>query len=206
MRKLYCMLMACSLIFVMSGCGQTQEPMHEQPASVEPIADDESPETPISGNPAGSVEAVPSQVGRVESDPSRAGSADSDDKKEPEGSETTVESSYSFDFETKTVMLNSGYEMPIYGLGTYSLTGEVCVDSVSAALDRGVRLIDTAYMYHNEESVGEAIRNSGIPREEIFVITKLYPNQFSDPEAAIEAALDKLDIEYIDARVIIGLS
>lgn len=44
--------------------------------------------------------------------------------------------------------------MPIYGLGTYSLTGETCVDSVTAALDSGVRLIDTAYMYHNEESVG----------------------------------------------------
>lgn len=50
----------------------------------------------------------------------------------------------------KTVMLNSGYEMPVYGLGTYSLTGETCVDSVTAALNSGVRLIDTAYMYHND--------------------------------------------------------
>ncbi len=107
-----------------------------------------------------------------------------------------------FNFETKTVMLSSGYEMPIYGLGTYSLTGETCVDSVTAALDRGVRLIDTAYMYHNEESVGEAVRNSGIPREEIFVITKLYPNQFADPEAAIEEALEKLNIEYIDMMLL----
>ena len=55
-----------------------------------------------------------------------------------------------FNFETKTVMLNSGYEMPIYGLGTYSLTGKTCVDSVTAALNSGVRLIDTAYMYHND--------------------------------------------------------
>lgn len=140
MRKLFCMVLACFLIFVMSGCGQTQEPMHEQLASVEPIADDELPEIPKSGDLAGN----------VEFDPSQAGSVDSDDKEETEGSETTMESSYSFDFETKTVMLNSGYEMPIYGLGTYSLTGEVCVDSVSAALDRGVRLIDTAYMYHND--------------------------------------------------------
>ena len=107
-----------------------------------------------------------------------------------------------FNFETKTVMLNSGYEMPIYGLGTYSLTGETCVDSVTAALNSGVRLIDTAYMYHNEESVGEAVRNSGIPREEIFVITKLYPNQFANPEAAIDEALAKLDIEYIDMMLL----
>ncbi|MEY8390500.1 aldo/keto reductase [Lachnospiraceae bacterium 45-W7] len=108
----------------------------------------------------------------------------------------------SFNFETKTVMLNSGYEMPVYGIGTYSLTGEVCVDSITAALGSGVRLIDTAYMYHNEESVGEAVRNSGIPREEIFVITKLYPNQFSDPEAAIEEALNRLDIGYIDMMLL----
>lgn len=107
-----------------------------------------------------------------------------------------------FNFDTKTVMLNSGYEMPIYGIGTYSLTDEVCVDSVTTALNNGVRLIDTAYMYHNEKSVGEAVRNSGIPREEIFVITKLYPNQYSDPEAAIDEALEKLDIGYIDMMLL----
>lgn len=86
--------------------------------------------------------------------------------------------------------------MPINGIGTYSLLDEVCVESVSAALRSGVRLIDTAYMYHNEESVGEAVRNSGIPREEVFVTTKLYPSQFADPEAAIDEAMESwiLDI------------
>ena len=127
-------------------------------------------------------------------------------KKEENKSESMEENhlknNIEFDFETKTVTLNSGYEMPIYGLGTYSLTCEECVRSVTAALENGVRLIDTAYMYHNEESVGEAVRNSGIPREEIFVITKLYPNQFSDPETAIEQALEKLDIEYIDMMLL----
>ena len=107
-----------------------------------------------------------------------------------------------FNFETKTVMLNSGYEMPINGIGTYSLQDETCVDAVSEALRRGARLIDTAYMYHNEESVGQAVRESGIPREEIFVITKLYPNQFSDASAAIEEALQKLDISYIDMMLL----
>lgn len=103
-----------------------------------------------------------------------------------------------FDFGTKTVTLNSGYKMPLNGIGTYSLTGNICVSSVSEALKRGVRLIDTAYMYHNEAEVGEAVRNSGIPRSEIFVITKLYPNQFSEPEKAIDEALEKLGIQYID--------
>ena len=108
----------------------------------------------------------------------------------------------SFDFEKKTVKLNSGYEMPLNGIGTYSLEGNTCVNSVSEALKRGVRLVDTAYMYHNEKEVGEAVRNSGVPREEIFVITKLYPNQFSEPEKAIDEALKKLDIEYIDMMLL----
>lgn len=107
-----------------------------------------------------------------------------------------------FDFETKTVMLNSGYDMPINGIGTYSLLDDVCVTSVSEALNCGVRLIDTAYMYHNEAEVGEAVRNSGIPRGEIFVTTKLYPNQYENAADAIEEALEKLDIEYIDLMLL----
>ena len=107
-----------------------------------------------------------------------------------------------FDFEKKTVMLNSGYPMPLNGIGTYSLTGDTCVTSVSEALKRGVRLIDTAYMYHNEEEVGRAVRESGIPREDIFVITKLYPNQFAEPEKAIKEALEKLNLGYNDMMLL----
>lgn len=107
-----------------------------------------------------------------------------------------------FNFMTKTVILNSGYEMPINGLGTYSLHGEECINAVTAALNSGVRLIDTAHAYGNEEEIGEAIRASSVPREEIFVITKLYPDQFSHPQAAIEEALEKLDIGYIDMMLL----
>ena len=107
-----------------------------------------------------------------------------------------------FNFETRTVTLNSGYEMPLNGIGTYSLTGNVAYDSIRSALDSGVRLIDTAYMYGNEEEIGRAIRDSGIPREEIFVITKIYPSQFDDPESAIEMALEKLYIDYIDMMLL----
>ena len=107
-----------------------------------------------------------------------------------------------FDFENRTVLLNSGYTMPILGLGTYALDHDTCVNSVMALLESGGRLIDTAYMYGNEYAVGEGVRRGieeyGIPREDIFVITKIYPNQFSDPEAAIDMALQKLDIGYID--------
>lgn len=114
------------------------------------------------------------------------------------GAEENSKTTGVFNFETKTVMLNSGYEMPILGLGTYSLTGDTCVNSVVAELQSGGRLIDTAYMYHNEESVGRGVRESGIPREEIFIETKLYPSQFSDAENAIDEALEKLGVDYID--------
>lgn len=112
-----------------------------------------------------------------------------------------------FDFESKSVLLNSGYSMPINGLGTYSLLDDTCVESVKTALKDGVRLIDTAYMYKNEAEVGQAIRESmeelGIQREDIFVITKLYPGeQYENPERAIEDALDKLDIGYIDMMLL----
>ncbi len=107
-----------------------------------------------------------------------------------------------FDFNSKTVMLNSGYEMPIMGLGTYSLLDDTCVESVKAELQSGGRLIDTAYMYHNEEAVGKGIKESGVPREEIFVETKLYPNQYDDAANAIDEALKKLDVDYIDLMLL----
>ena len=111
-----------------------------------------------------------------------------------------------FDFENRKVRLNSGYDMPILGLGTYALDHDTCVNSVMALLESGGRLIDTAYMYGNEEAVGEGVRRGmeeyGIPREDIFVITKIYPNQFSDPEAAIDMALEKLGIGYIDMMLL----
>ena len=111
-----------------------------------------------------------------------------------------------FDFETKTVLLNSGYKMPILGLGTYALDYDTCVNSVKTLLQNGGRLIDTAYMYGNEDAVGEGVRQAmaeyGIAREEIFVITKIYPNQFHDPEAAIDMALNKLDIGHIDMMLL----
>lgn len=107
-----------------------------------------------------------------------------------------------FNFETRTVKLNSGYEMPLNGIGTYSLTGNTCYDAITSALNSGVRLIDTAYMYSNEEEIGKAIKDSNVPREEIFIITKLYPNQFDDPESAIEMAFEKLNVDYIDMMLL----
>ncbi len=112
-----------------------------------------------------------------------------------------------FDFGTRTVMLNSGYEMPINGLGTYSPHGNECINSVKAALSNGVRLIDTASAYENEEEVGQATREAIdegiIQREEVFVITKIYPgSEMENPEQAIQACLDRLDIGYVDMMLL----
>ncbi len=103
-----------------------------------------------------------------------------------------------FDFESRTVTLNSGYKMPLNGLGTYSLLNDKCINSVSIALQNGYRLIDSAHIYNNEESVGEGIRMSLIPRKEVFITTKLYMNQYKNAKIAIDEALEKLNVDYID--------
>lgn len=112
-----------------------------------------------------------------------------------------------FNFETKTVMLNSGYEMPINGIGTYSLHGDTCINAIKSALSSGVRLIDTASAYGNEQEVGQAIREAideGIvKREDIFVTTKIYPgSEMENPEQSIQACLDRLNISYVDMMLL----
>ncbi len=108
-----------------------------------------------------------------------------------------------FDLERRTVLLNSGYEMPVNGLGTYSLHGDVCIDAVKSALASGVRLIDTASAYGNEEEIGQAIREAisegTVRREDVFVTTKIYPgDEMEAPEQSIQSCLDRLGLEYVD--------
>jgi diketogulonate reductase-like aldo/keto reductase len=100
------------------------------------------------------------------------------------------------------ITLSSGYTMPVLGLGTYSLHGDECINAILSAIKLGYRKFDTATFYGNEEEVGEAIRRSGVPREEFFICTKLYPNEFGHAEEAIEASLAKLDIGYVDLMLL----
>ncbi len=101
--------------------------------------------------------------------------------------------------------LNNGVEMPWFGLGVYKAEeGDEVVRSVRTALDHGYRLIDTAAFYRNEEGVGKAIRESGIPREEIFVTTKVWNDQQGYPSTlrAFEESRKKLGLDWIDLYLI----
>jgi diketogulonate reductase-like aldo/keto reductase len=104
--------------------------------------------------------------------------------------------------ETK-LTLNDGHLIPRLGLGVWQArAGATCEAAVLAALEVGYRLIDTAAMYGNEESVGAAIRKSGIPREEIFVTTKLWNSDHVNPERALDTSLRKLKLDYVDLYLI----
>lgn len=100
----------------------------------------------------------------------------------------------------KTVKLHNGIEMPIIGYGVYQVTPEECVRCVSDALNVGYRSIDTAQVYFNERQVGDAIRKSGIAREEIFLTTKIWITNAGEAKAAksIDESLRKLQTDYVD--------
>lgn len=112
----------------------------------------------------------------------------------------------SFDIEAGTVMLNSGYEMPVLGIGMFRLSQSEAENSVYWALRDGYRLIDTAKIYGNEEGVGKGIKRAIdeglVKREEIFVTTKMWTDDYDDGAAAIEASLRKLNLDYIDLMIL----
>src|SRR4051812_28801643 len=105
----------------------------------------------------------------------------------------------------QTVTLNNGVEMPLLGFGVYQvLDPEECERSVSEALRVGYRLIDTAAAYQNEEAVGNAIRKSGVARDELFVTTKLWIQDagYESAKRAFERSLQRLQLAYLDLYLI----
>ena len=105
----------------------------------------------------------------------------------------------------KNVVLNNGVEMPILGFGVFQIADPAeCERSVRDAIDVGYRLIDTAASYENEESVGNAIKKSGVAREELFVTTKLWiaDTGYENTKRAFGRSLDRLHLDYLDLYLI----
>jgi diketogulonate reductase-like aldo/keto reductase len=99
--------------------------------------------------------------------------------------------------------LTDGNELPLLGLGVWQVPkGPECVNAVRWALELGYRHIDTAQAYGNEESVGKALQESGVPREEIFLTTKFYPRRDRDPAAEAEKSLRRLGVDQVDLYII----
>ena len=99
-------------------------------------------------------------------------------------------------------ILADGHPMPILGLGVWQIPdGALCVNAVRWALDLGYRHVDTAQIYGNEASVGRALRESGVPREEVFITTKFFPG-YTDPEAEAEQSLRRLGIDQVDLYLV----
>ena len=99
------------------------------------------------------------------------------------------------------ISLNNGVKMPMAGIGTFLLSPDEAETSVLHALECGYRLIDTANAYVNEKAVGRAMKRSGLPREEIFLETKLWPS-FYEQDDAVDQTLARLDTAYIDLLLI----
>lgn len=177
MKKLISILTAGLLVLSLAACGNTQTDRTEESSAVsEPV---------LSVTPGNNEEA---------SGESENVSEDKDTK------------SIEFNLENGTVLLNNGIEMPILGIGTFSLSNSQASDSVYWALRDGYRLIDTAMIYGDEEGVGEGIRRAidegFVTREEIFVTTKMWTSDYDNGDAAINASLDRLGLDYIDLMIL----
>lgn len=105
----------------------------------------------------------------------------------------------------KTVKLNNGIEMPILGFGVFQIADQnECEQSVLNAIETGYRLIDTAASYMNETAVGNAMKKSGVAREDLFITTKLWVQDtgYENTKKAFEKSLKKLQLDYLDPEIV----
>ena len=183
MRKITSVLITAALMLAMAGCSSTSDSESTSGAA----------ETTAAVTTAAEVsEENETETSAEETEQPEAANGENTDNTEVHTNE--------FDLEKGTVLLNNGIEMPVVGIGTFTLTSEQASDSVYWALGDGYSLIDTAAAYGNEEGVGQGIKRAIdeglVKREDIFVTTKLWFDNYT--MEGIDAALERLDLEYID--------
>lgn len=193
----------CALFFVLTlicgivtGCNNSNNSSNDTPPS-------NSSGTNISSTPDNSANSTDTPSSEISD--STAVSEPSDEKPDDTSDNSEADTAV-FDLENGTVLLNSGYTMPILGIGCFMLSNDEAENSVYWALRDGYRLIDTARIYGNEQGVGRGIQRAidegFVTREEIFVTTKMWTSDYNDGESAVDASLERLGLDYIDLMIL----
>lgn len=131
--------------------------------------------------------------------PTPSGSTPTSTPQEPSPADSKPPTEHpAFDLTRGTVPLNDEQVMPILGIGTFRLSPDRAAESVETALRAGYRLIDTARIYGNEDGVGQGMVSAGVPREDVFLTTKLWTDDFGRADQAIDQSLARLGVDYLD--------
>ena len=190
------------LCFFLTACGAGDR----QPDYTDELVEDETQVSSQLDTPGDDREGNGRTDAAREENPDNAAAPGNSGEEQQATAENGVSKASVFDLENGTVMLNSGYEMPILGIGTFRLSGSEAENSVYWALRDGYRLIDTARIYGNEADVGRGIQRAideGIvTREEIFVTTKMWTDDFDNGAEAVDASLERLGLDYIDLMIL----
>lgn len=202
-KQIEVLLLSLMVCIALNACGTAgNQPERGEESIVDEIQGESQPES-SDGNTESETQDH-DQTGTTEESTDGAGDMLESDRGTQGSSDTGKEQE--FDLENGTVLLNSGYEMPILGIGTFRLSGSEAENSVYWALRDGYRLIDTARIYGNEADVGRgiqrAIEEGIVTREEIFVTTKMWTDDFDNGAEAINASLERLGLDYIDLMIL----
>lgn len=100
------------------------------------------------------------------------------------------------------INLNNGIPMPGYGYGVYKAHGEALLKAIPYAIACGYRYLDTASFYENENEVGQAVKTCGLDREDLFIVSKIWPTEFADPVKALDSSLTRLGMDYLDGYLL----